>query len=441
MVKIAVMMGFGLAVMPVAFGNGGGYSRGGVTSTGAVQGFEPKETGKVRIMDETLKVTLGPKAAEVEIRYIMRNLTDSTARVRFGFPVEESVGTDPNNLDQKKSNTVNGKRAVPQYCNGYHIEVGGKQVTANFEAEKDTSKDFKGIAGWLVSEAKFDKGEEKTLNIRFTSVYPLYHSYISEDYQSSGSSFFYRLSTGACWAGTIRHGTVVLIPSGIDPTELAVIKPANRFHKDGANWVWNFEELEPTRADDMEIQAAPVETGYGRHVGGGFEGKEPRVNYVQRGKQWEMEHAFYRVKASSTLAPQDGHKYDADNLKAWDGVWSEGAPGSGAGEWLEIRPDVPQPLRAITLHPGFSRNEGLFHANARPKSVHIELNGEQRFDAVIPDRMEECRIPVVGYAKPVSKIKLTFASVYEGKTYQDMCIASIRLNAVLAKKPHIQPCR
>jgi hypothetical protein len=439
--RIVMSIGLWAAFVSVVWGNAGGYARGGVSSAGAVQGFEPKETEKVRIMDESLHVSLGQKAAEVEVRYVMRNISDGGAKVRFGFPVEEGVDQDPYHFDSDKEKGGAEKKSALKYCTGYHIEVGGKETEAKFEEEKDKAKNFKGVAGWLVSEMKFGKGEERTVDIRFTSEYPYKTNFISEDYCTASRLFVYRLSTAACWAGTIRHGTITLVPSGIDPSEVSILKPANRFHKEGDHWVWNFEELEPTRADDLEIEAVPEEIGDSRYPGGGTEGKGRMVCYVQRGKRWEMEHSNYRVTASSTLAPQGENKYGADNLKDGEGVWSEGAPGSGTGEWLEIRPDVPQPLRAITILPGYPKDKALYLANARPKTVRIELNGEHRFDATIPDRMEECRIPVAGYDKAVSKIKITFTSVYEGARYQDMCVARVALSAALAKKPKIGPSR
>src|SRR6478609_2910759 len=88
--KVSLLISCAFAVLaPSAFANGGGYFRGGVERAGDVAGFEPKETEKIRILDEKLTVALGSKAADVEVRYLMRNETDKKVTVRFGFPVEE----------------------------------------------------------------------------------------------------------------------------------------------------------------------------------------------------------------------------------------------------------------------------------------------------------------------------------------------------------------
>ena len=109
-----------------------------------------------------------------------------------------------------------------------------------------------------------------------------------------------------------------------------------------------------------------------------------------------MLHANYQVKASSTL-PADGDiNYVPENIRErWgDNTWSENAPGPGTGEWLEITPVEPKPLLGIRFKPGYQK-EGLFKANARPKKIRFELNGEHRFDTAIPDEEEEIRIPIM----------------------------------------------
>ncbi len=398
-------VGFIVLLQPV-LANGGGYFRGGVEHTGDVAGFEPKETEKIRIMDEKLTVALGPKSADVEVRYLMRNETDKKVKVRFGFPVEESFDKSMTGADTKTDNL--------RYCQNYVISASGKPVIAKWKGEEKAGADqrFKGIAGWMISEITFDPGEEKPVMIAFRSGYPSEEWSMSENTSAGAALFRYRLSTAACWAGTIGTGRITLKPAGIDPKELKVLKPVNRFKKDGGNWVWNFENLEPTLADDLEIEASPVTRNHS--------GPE-RTRYVERGSQWLMSHTNYEVRASSVLAPADGRTYDAAKIKG-GGTWSEGKAGPGIGEWLELKPIAPKPLAAIKIWPGLAKNDELFQANARPKKVLIDLNDEHQFSADIPDSNDVCRIPIIGYAKPVKKIRLTFKEVWPGSKFEDLWV-------------------
>ena len=425
-------LGFMVLSQP-AFANGGGYFRGGVEHAGDVAGFEPKETEKIRILDENLTVALGPKSADVEVRYLMRNETTKKVKVRFGFPVEESFDRE---LMTEVGRDGAKKTKMLKYCQNYVITASGKSIAAKWQGEEQNGEDkrFKGIAGWLISEISFEGGEEKPVMIRFRSEYPLESWNVSEDTSDSAGLFRYRLSTAACWAGTIGSGRITLKPVGIDPGELKVLKPVNRFKKEGENWVWNFENLEPTMADDLEIEAHPEIRGHN---------DTDTTRYVERGEKWLLTHTNYEVTASSVLAPADKQTYEAAKVKSlWaNGTWSEGVPGKGAGEWLELKPTIPKPLAAIEIRPGHFKSEGLFLANARPKKILVLLNDEHRFVADIPDVMAPLRILVSDYTKPVKKIRLTFQEVWPGTKFEDLCVSSVKLEVKLDKKPKLAPVR
>jgi hypothetical protein len=432
--KISIWLALGFTVLTQsALANGGGYFRGGVERTGDVAGFEPKETEKIRILDEKLTVALGAKSADVEVRYLMRNETDKKVKVRFGFPVEESFDRD---LMTEVGRDGSKRTKQLMYCKNYVITASGKPVTAKWQGEEQAVSDkrFTGIAGWLISEISFDAGEEKPVMIRFRSEYPMESWNVSEDTSDSAGLFRYRLSTAACWAGTIGSGRITLKPAGIDPSELKVLKPVNRFKKEGGNWVWNFENLEPTMADDLEIEAHPKVMEHN---------DTDTTRYIERGEKWLLSHTNYEVTASSVLPPADDETYEAAKVKnLWpNGTWSEGVPGNGVGEWLELKPTVPKPLSAIDIRPGYFKSEGLFLANPRPKKILVLLNDEHRFVANVPDVMEPFRILVTDYTKSVKKIRLTFQEVWPGTKFEDLCVSSVKLEVRLDKKPKLEPVR
>ena len=175
----------------------------------------------------------------------------------------------------------------------------------------------------------------------------------------------------------------------------------------GNQWIWDFENLDPTLDDDLEIECQPAIQSHAQQTIGEWTEGHPShlyADYIERRDEWSMLHSNYIVKASSTLRPDGDIRYDPENIRDRRGknAWSEGADGPGIDEWLEITPVEPKPLLAIHIKPGYQKGD-LFRANARPKTIRIELNGEHHFDAAIPDREEEVEIPVSGYAKPVKK--------------------------------------
>ena len=430
---------FLLAPVAPVHANGGGYFRGGVEQAGDVTGFEPKATENIRILDEKLTIRLGQKHADVEVRYLMRNETANKVKVRFGFPVEESF--DRSLYDEKEDKKLAARRQLA-YCKHYEITASAKLVKATWkdEANETHDKRFKGIAGWMISEITFDPNEEKPVMIRFQSAYPAEEWSVSYSGSRSPALFRYRLSTAACWAGTIGEGTIVIEPNGVNSDLVRVIKPVNRFHKKGETWVWNFKNLDPTMADDLTIEAKPGETyrpGPPTSSGG------LRTEFVERNKRWTMAHSNYRVTASSTLPDEGNISYHPEQIRdRWStGMWSEGAKGPGIGEWLELEPEVAKPLSAISIVPGCIKTDELFQDNARPKRILVELNGGHRFSVNVPDSKEEFEFPVTGYDKPVKTVRLTFKEVWPGKRFEDLCVTAVRLHARLDKEPKSEPSR
>lgn len=431
--KRAIHVGLGLLVSTVgALANGGGYQRGGAVG-GDLAGFEPQAAGNVRILDEQLTARVGPEAAEVEVRYLMRNETAKKVKVRFGFPVDETPGDEAFGDD----GTPMPPAVFPRHCQNYQLTAGGQPVKAKWEAEPKPKanaapdKRFAGLRGWFVSELTFAANEEKPVLIRFRSGYAQTGFHVSDNGTMGRALFTYRLSTAACWAGTILKGRIVLKPVGIDPAELKVLKPVNRFRKEGDSWVWDFENLEPTLADDINAEVEPEVVS--------FSG-EGRLNHGRNGR-WYYTSTDFAIKASSVLPPQDGKSYGPEKLTEYDGVWSEGASGSGAGEWLEFRPKAAKALQALAIRPGFQKTPGLFQANARPKKVTMILNGEHTVRAEIPDAPVICRIPTGGYDKPVKTIKLVFDEVWPGTKFEDLCLSGVWMEIKLPKKPKESPVR
>ena len=98
-------------------------------------------------------------------------------------------------------------------------------------------------------------------------------------------------------------------------------------------------------------------------------------------------------------------------------------------------------MDALIIMPGYQKTDELFAANARPKKLKIELNGEHVFHADLVDRRSRQSIPIKGYTKPVKKFRITFEEVYPGSKFEDLCVTYVGLEAELDEKPEIQPAR
>ena len=442
-----LIMGSGVS----AFGNGGGYSGGGVSETGAITGFEPSGTSAVQIAEEDLEIILKRNTAVVEVRYLLKNTKTESATVRFGFPVEE---LDELTMDEEESEVEGSpsksKRKTLDYCNDYRVEFDGREVKAVFEIQPDATLSDprrKGIRGWLVSEIVVPGSASVPLTIGYRADFPTDEVYVSDDEQHAAKIFQYRLSTGGVWAGPIGKGTVTVRPLDLPPGDVRVLSPAGRFEKVGDAWQWSFTDLEPTLDDDLKIEATPAYRVYGYRTMSGSYGNgegEKRVAFIERGERWFVRHGnFSKISASSTLAPQKEHTYDVKNIadEDWGTVWAEGAKGDGSGEWIEATLEVPKPMESLEITGGYQSDETLFNANARPKRVEIVLNNEHRFEETLPDEEVAVTIPVIGYNKPVKTVRVIIKAVYPGKKWQDCVIMGLAVTTPLGKKPNVHPAR
>jgi hypothetical protein len=421
----------------VALANGGGYSF-GVTFTGSVAPFQASGTEHVRILEEKLDVDLRRTDASVAVRYTMKNVAGEPVRVRFGFPVEarprdedELGGDEPQSPEQRRKDLL---RAIQQ-LEGYAVTADGKPVRSEFQVEPFAtgsvkafpgSRTLQGIGGWMVSEVTFPAGAPVVLEIRYSADYMGELSFVSDDVNRSELSFVYRLSTGAVWSGPIGKGIVTLRADGIPADEVEVAAPRERFARNGDRWTWAFHDLEPTLADDITIRAIP---GFFEKTG--FYGESPLLSdslaYLERAGKWGEGHQRFRAKASSTLAPAKDHGFGPEHLaeRSPAAPWAEGVAGPGIGEWVELQATRPRPLLAIEIWPGFqsAKRPERFRQNGRPARVEIVLDGEHRFTATLGDRPEGQLVPILGYSKPVSKVRIAILDVFPGTRFADTCIS------------------
>lgn len=457
MPRVRIFVGALAAILwsATALANGGGYAL-GVKFTGGIAPFQASGTEKIQIVEEQLDIQLRRMDAVVVVRYTMRNPSDKPAKVRFGFPVEASLEPDWDGPAESDSGYSEHRRQrlieTYQQLRNYRVSLDGDPVKAEFAFEPFAkglvrpfpgSEVLKNIAGWMISEVTFPPSATVVLEIRFAADYFDSGSTTSGDVHGEPTIFVYRLSTGAVWRGPIAKGTVTIRADGIPADEVEIVAPRGRFKRDTQGWVWAFKNLKPTLADDITVRPEPAFLEVERY--GERENGDRDRSYIERAGAWGVSHQRFTAKASSTLSPAEGYSYDAQNVAQDYGKspWCEGVAGNGAGEWLELTPRKAAPMLGIRIAPGVVAypKRGLFEANGSPVRVEVLLNDEHRFVATLGDKDASPFIPVIGYTKPVSKVRITLLEVRPGSKYEDTCITRVVLYDRLKQKPEMRGAR
>ncbi|MFL6521031.1 MAG: NADase-type glycan-binding domain-containing protein [Chthoniobacterales bacterium] len=464
-------MSLSLVASSSLLGNGGAWQT-GVPATGNAAATDQKKMTNVTIEEENLTIDLHQEFAAVEVRYRMKN-AGAQVDQDFFFPVERWSESE-----DEAGNTLTD-------LEGYAISADGAELKletvdakgAQPKAEKDAHGwgDFKpGVRLWKKSSIPFAQGQTREIVIRYRSPYAANRSSVSDDSHSEELYFRYSLSPAATWKGPIEKGKITINYLHPRPEEISITKPKDRFKKvSDTQFVWEFQNLKPTLADDMKIVVHPAYDAYPAR--GEFatssEGENFRSEYVVEKNHYFVQHADYDAVASSTRNPDPApsptptvtaspsespsdvstteeadRTYDVNHIKSlnWGKPWAEGVEGDGVGESITLTVYHPLPLDAIMIMPGFkSEDKTLWAKNNRVAELEITLNNEHTFTATIPDEPfnDLYPIPVRDYTKPVNTVKLVIKKVHAGTDGHDTCIGQVQLRGKLSQKPKIQGAR
>jgi hypothetical protein len=279
------------------------------------------------------------------------------------------------------------------------------------------------------------------------------HETVSEESSSSAAALEYLFSAAGLWAGSIRDGVVKVRPVSIDASKVRLSHPKS-FTRTKEGWEWVFRDFEPTLEDDLTIFVRPVVNRYPVYENGPSEGGPWIGDYVAEGLQWKkwepyggtwsMHRRDFEANASSTLPPEAGKTYSAENVILGRGAWVEGVSGQGIGESLTLKLKQPVPVKKLGIRTGYTESEELYLANSRPAALDVTVNGGKPRNVRIPD---ECLTreffffdlpPTEG---PVKTIQLKITEVYPGTQFEDTAISQLILVQPLSKAPKFQPAR
>jgi hypothetical protein len=492
------------------FGNGGAWQT-GIPATGNASASKNDQHTDVTIENETLKIDLHPEYADVTVRYRMHN-TGPKVQQDFFFPVErwgriQTADMDRENDDidryqisvderELKSTNVAGPKeessetkegtseanqessdakeeetseATEDSSEAEEESAGAGEESSESEeesggAEEESSEEEEGgettsgplwqehvstIKSWKKSVIPFDRNQTRELTIHYKARYAENDESVSDDLHISNATFAYSLSPAATWKGPIGKGKIEINVLHPEPEDVSIAKPKDRFKKTSdTRYEWEFENLEPTMADDIRIVAHSKYDKY--RIGYSEEDPSRRGSYVLRDHQYFLDHTDYDAVASSTLAAQGKHNYEVVNIKVdptrdVQSPWVEGVEGDGIGESITLNVKRPLPLYGILIQPGYYEYDDKepWLKNNRVAALEIMLNDEHTFTESIPDERFErpYLIRVRDYTKPVNKIKLVIKGVHRGTQFRDTCISLVELRAPLSKKPEVHGAR
>src|SRR4051794_25156677 len=282
-------------------GNGGAWQT-GVPVTGNAAATDQKKTTNVTIEDEKLTIDLHQEFAAVEVRYRMKN-TGGQVDQDFFFPVERWAESDGEDAGSARID-----------LEGYVIRADGTELKVeNVDAKGEKPKvvkderwgDFKpGTRLWKKSSIPFSANQTREILIRYRSPYAAVQSSVSDDGHSDEMYLRYSLSPAATWKGPIGKGKITVNYLHPRPEETSIAKPKDRFKKvNDTQFVWEFQNLKPTLADDIKVVVRPAYDTYPAHgeFQVNYEDQTFRAEYVIEKNRYFIQHTDYDPVASSTL--------------------------------------------------------------------------------------------------------------------------------------------
>ena len=312
------------------------------------------------------------------VEYTFHNTGDDVL-VKAGFP--NILFRNKNEIADYQIE-VDGQQIPYKHVKGNEVKSITMPYNLTMGSEEEQGDD-KLRMSWLVSQVQFKKDEEKKVKISYNSHYQMSAGGWSDDTDFDPETFRYLLSTGAAWKGPIKKGTITITAVFVDP-ENFVLKPSSRFERQNNVYTWKFENLKPTRSDDIVVDFNnPVSIKMNYHP----EDQFGQSYYSLQDKQDKYYYVFhsYTVQASTTLSPQD--RYAADNVKDFkkEAAWCEGKEGDGTGEYLLLTLKEPTEVSQVGIIPGYIKSKDTYFNNNRVAQMTAVVNGTFKVTASFPD--------------------------------------------------------
>lgn len=447
-IQIVVVAAVLACALPASANWGG--SAGGSVGTGS---FKPFGTAQVEMQSEDLSILLYHDHAKVRVQYVLKNSGDAVD-VKAGFPCLGARLEKKDYIEVEDYRLAVNGQALPYrtergelgnwktlFDEGYKSGVWEEPETESAAAQ-DSSDCANCRIWWLTSTVHFDRNETKQVTIDYESNYEYSEGGYSDDADYSSDTFRYLLSTASAWKGPIQKGKVTIQAAAIDLNSI-LIKPGGRFTRTADGYLWEFANLKPTLADNIEVS-----------LNNAFSTIYDYANASEENKSWysfEKNKYFFDFHGYSAKASSEKTEYPVKNLADFsnDTAWVAGK-NHGIGESVTLTLAKPSHIDQIGIVPGFAKNRQLYFANNRIEQLDLSVNGGPPSTITLPDEYISFSpysqkgyhlIDLAPYAGPAKTITLTVRTVYPGARFNDTCISEILLRKRLVKKPMVQHAR
>jgi hypothetical protein len=280
-------------------------------------GFNPgpgSEVTQVRMMAETVTIdvlAIDPPQAHVSALFTMHNLGSSTESMAVRFPIAASDGFSRFPEIKNVSILVNN-RPTP------FERIQGPEPVFGFDGQN---------VPWASFGVSFTAGDDVQIKVSYDldgTGYP----------QETFTSFYYTLSTGAGWNGTIGSGEIILrLPYDANPQNVVLEDSQNAVQFAGREARWEFTDLEPTTRNNLTFDI--VKPAVWKQVLTEFENISHNAQdgeaYGRLGKAYKQalfaaSKGFPRTDPGAAVIYQwSKDAYDkAVTLKPTDGLWHAG---------------------------------------------------------------------------------------------------------------------
>lgn len=349
--------------------------------------------------------------AHVTATFTMQNLTKESVSQNMVFPFHLRMEEENWSLYQAKNSkvTVDGKEVNVTYDN--NTPFGENPAAAgHFNATFLPSSDTKIVVEYDLRAISKPKSPQLALD--------------------------YMMQTGSHWAGTIGEGDIIVDFENQDLDSPSPVGLDSRFKPKNGNLVWHFENLEPTKQDDIDIAFDPyilntvwpkrqsfiymlsASTSYSNTVicGNTRTQSSDCMSIMDKGQELGVGYgntnlAVLNVLTAPGITDANGWLVQSDVQDKWlDFTFDGNYTFSGIqirGGYLDTNPDYSK---------GYTEKPGSFYDSfQRPKTVEVTYSDGTKETLTFADKPTELQtVALKNSSKATGKIRLTFTDSYAG---------------------------